>query len=534
MCDGTGMTDLVTGKRYKATGGSQAVDAFGVGWKSGGAGTCIVGPTGAEANKTGNADNGVSVIVSGKFSNSTSTAAIANAYYADQGGWVFKAAQYPATNQVGFGSFGVADYASGIATPTAEGSVISVRAVAGTTQYRVKNSTSSTANATPYNVGDYISIGAGFKFNSATPVDTLNSGDIVYWAAIFDETISAAQADAWHRGPFGSIVVQECAVMLVGSESSGSSTSLTIQDMAHGVAIDNITLTSQTALIVNDMLHAVAIEAPVLTTATVLAIADLAHALATDNLALTLDTSLAIADLAHALTIDNIVLTSQTALAIADLAHALAIDNLTLSTAASTDLVIADMAHALGIDNLTLTLDTTLAINELAHALTIDNLSLTLDTTLAIAELAHALAIDNLTLTPLFGTNLLIDDMTHAVAVDNMALTLDTSLIIADLAHALALDNIVLTSATALAIADMLHGVSIDNLTLSIPGGGYSTLDLIFKILTNRQELSPTAGTFTLYDDDSTTVLYTAAAWADTAGTVPYSGGKLQRIDALQ
>ena len=209
MCDGTGMTDLVTGKRYKATGGSQAVDAFGVGWKSGGAGTCIVGPTGAEANKTGNADNGVSVIVSGKFSNSTSTAAIANSYYADLGGWVFKAAQYSNTNQVGFGSFGVGDdYVSGIATPTAEGSVISVRAVAGTTQYRVKNSTSSTANATPSNVGDYISIGAGFKFNSATPVDALNSGDVVYWAAIFDETISAAQADAWHRGPFGSIVTQ--------------------------------------------------------------------------------------------------------------------------------------------------------------------------------------------------------------------------------------------------------------------------------------------------------------------------------------
>lgn len=93
MCDGMGMTDLVTGKYYKATGGSKAVDAFGIGWKSGGAGTCIVGPTGTEANKTGNADNGVSVIVSGKFSNSTSTAAIANSYYAGQGGWVFKAAQ---------------------------------------------------------------------------------------------------------------------------------------------------------------------------------------------------------------------------------------------------------------------------------------------------------------------------------------------------------------------------------------------------------------------------------------------------------
>lgn len=67
-------------------------------------------------------------------------------------------------------------------------------------------------------------------------------------------------------------------------------------------------------------------------------------------------------------------------------------------------------------------------------------------------------------------------------------------------------------------------------LALSAPGG---TLDLILKILTNRQELNPATGTFTLYDDDGTTVLYTTNAWADAAGTTPYSGGALRRIDAL-
>ena len=41
------------------------------------------------------------------------------------------------------------------------------------------------------------------------------------------------------------------------------------------------------------------------------------------------------------------------------------------------------------------------------------------------------------------------------------------------------------------------------------------------------------SGTFTLYDNDGTTVLYTTSAWADAAGTVPYSGGALRRIDAL-
>lgn len=46
-------------------------------------------------------------------------------------------------------------------------------------------------------------------------------------------------------------------------------------------------------------------------------------------------------------------------------------------------------------------------------------------------------------------------------------------------------------------------------------------------------ELNPATGTFTLYDNDGTTVLYTTSAWADAAGTVPYSGGALRRIDAL-
>ena len=60
-----------------------------------------------------------------------------------------------------------------------------------------------------------------------------------------------------------------------------------------------------------------------------------------------------------------------------------------------------------------------------------------------------------------------------------------------------------------------------------------SQLDLILKILRNRQELNPTTGKFTLYDDDGTTILKQSNAWADVAGTRPYSGGTLARIDAL-
>lgn len=38
----------------------------------------------------------------------------------------------------------------------------------------------------------------------------------------------------------------------------------------------------------------------------------------------------------------------------------------------------------------------------------------------------------------------------------------------------------------------------------------------------------------TLHIDDGTTVLYTAAAWEDVAGTIPYRGQGLARLDAMQ
>ena len=58
-------------------------------------------------------------------------------------------------------------------------------------------------------------------------------------------------------------------------------------------------------------------------------------------------------------------------------------------------------------------------------------------------------------------------------------------------------------------------------------------IDLILKILSDKQTLNPTTGIYTLYDTDGTTVLYTAAAWEDTGGTIPYRGQQLQRLDPL-
>lgn len=217
--------------------------------------------------------------------------------------------------------------------------------------------------------------------------------------------------------------------------------------------------------------------------------------------------TLTVPDSAHAHTLDSVVLTSSTTLAVQDMAHGHALDAPTLST--GTALAVADSLHAHSLDNVTVstTGSVSLTVADSLHAHALDNVGLTSQTDLVAADLTHGHALDGVTLT-LGGVNLVIADIMHAHALDNVALTLDTYL----------------------AVADLLHAHTLDNVLVSIPGG---TLDLILKILVNRQELNPATGTFTLYDNDGTTVLYTTNAWADAAGTVPYSGGALRRIDAL-
>lgn len=55
----------------------------------------------------------------------------------------------------------------------------------------------------------------------------------------------------------------------------------------------------------------------------------------------------------------------------------------------------------------------------------------------------------------------------------------------------------------------------------------------LYAIAHNRVVTDPVAGTFTVYDTDDTTVLFTAALWADADGTTPYSGSGAERRDRL-
>lgn len=152
---------------------------------------------------------------------------------------------------------------------------------------------------------------------------------------------------------------------------------------------------------------------------------------------------------------------------------------------------------------------TDLTIQDATHGHAADGLTITVASTLAIADATHAHTADNLTLSVSGATDLTIQDATHGHSADSLTLTLGY---------------------VDLTIADALHAHTADNITL---GGLYTDLELILKILSNRQELNAGTGTFTVYDDDSVSVLFTASAWADAAGTVPYSGGTLGRIDAL-
>lgn len=56
----------------------------------------------------------------------------------------------------------------------------------------------------------------------------------------------------------------------------------------------------------------------------------------------------------------------------------------------------------------------------------------------------------------------------------------------------------------------------------------------LYAIAHNRVVTDPAAGTFTVYDTDDTTVLYTAALWQDADGTVPYAGSGAERRDRLE
>lgn len=55
----------------------------------------------------------------------------------------------------------------------------------------------------------------------------------------------------------------------------------------------------------------------------------------------------------------------------------------------------------------------------------------------------------------------------------------------------------------------------------------------LYAVAHNRVVTDPTAGTYTVYAADDTTVAYTADLWQDADGTTPYAGAGADRRDRL-
>lgn len=73
-----------------------------------------------------------------------------------------------------------------------------------------------------------------------------------------------------------------------------------------------------------------------------------------------------------------------------------------------------------------------------------------------------------------------------------------------------------------------LTAASVANAVWDSPQGRF-----LYAIGHNKVVTDPVAGTFTVYDSDDTTVLYTADLWEDAGGTTPYTGTGAQRRDRL-
>jgi hypothetical protein len=85
-----------------------------------------------------------------------------------------------------------------------------------------------------------------------------------------------------------------------------------------------------------------------------------------------------------------------------------------------------------------------------------------------------------------------------------------------------------LGAAIELTDGQTLTASSIAAAVWSDPAGAF-----LLAVSRNRVVTDPAAGTYTVYDDDDVTPLYTADIWQDAAGTVPYAGSGVERRDRL-
>jgi len=147
--------------------------------------------------------------------------------------------------------------------------------------------------------------------------------------------------------------------------SEAASIILAVADLAHGHALDNVTLNLAVTLAVAALAHGHSLDNVALTQANTLTVGDLLHMHSLDNVAITQANTLAVADMLHGHSLDSMALTQAHVLAVGDLAHGHILDNVALSSAMM--LIAADLLHGHSLDNVAITQAHVLQAQDLFH-----------------------------------------------------------------------------------------------------------------------------------------------------------------------
>ena len=128
------------------------------------------------------------------------------------------------------------------------------------------------------------------------------------------------------------------------------------------------------------------------------------------------------------------------------------------------------------------------------------------------------------------GNSLLIRDYSGGIGIENYSGSGNVSIDM-DSGRVTAHSTVTAGTITVRGIAEVIDESTgtavVDDRTVSYD------LEAVRRLLQNKTVTDPIAGTFTVYADDDTTILYQANLWEDAAGTVPYTGTGAERRERL-
>lgn len=279
------------------------------------------------------------------------------------------------------------------------------------------------------------------------------------------------------------------------------------QDIAHGLAADNTSLTLPLALSPADALHGLTVDAGSVNQAHVINGQDGSHGLTADNTGITQLHQIATQDGSHALAVDNTTLSQLHDVTPSGASHTLTAEsntinqshvlsvqdgnhNLTAGAGTMSQahvLSSSDTIHGLTADTSSISQAHIMALADIAHGLLMNTTSLTLPNDLAPVDLTFPVSSDSVTLTQVHGMDtqnstleLRLDTMTlsqlhdvtasdfsHGLLEDSTSLTQSHDISVQDGQFALAVDVTAITQIHEMTASDIAHGFGADDATMT-------------------------------------------------------------------